>query len=200
MRGSVAGLRTPVSIGELLPGLLRDPSLGDFLPRFTRGLDQVLAPILSTMDCFDSYLDPMLAPDDFVDWLAGWVAVEVDQTWPASRRRSAVAQALARHRLRGTAAGLVSHVELMTGYRVELAESGGAAYARRPGGPLPGSPTPLLVIRVRTANPDQVDRRRLERAVAEVCPAHLPYRIELVPPIPGPDTGQAGEYTDGQAR
>ena len=38
-------------------------------------LDEVLAPIISVLDCFDAYLDPRLAPLDFVDYMSSWLLV-----------------------------------------------------------------------------------------------------------------------------
>ena len=69
MRGAVPGLPTPHPIGLALPALYLDDG---FTQRFTAGLDEVLAPVLLTLDCLDAYLDLELAPPDFLDWLAGY--------------------------------------------------------------------------------------------------------------------------------
>ena len=45
----------------------------------TTGLDQVLAPVFSTLDGLEAYVDPGTAPSDFLDWLASWVGIELDQ-------------------------------------------------------------------------------------------------------------------------
>ena len=66
--------------------------------------DEVLAPLFTTLDCFDSYLDPDLAPHDFVDWLASWVGVDIDETWTLERRRRLIQDAVVLYRIRGTAA------------------------------------------------------------------------------------------------
>ena len=65
--------------------------------------DEVLAPLFTTLDCFDSYLDPELAPVDFVDWLASWVGVDIDETWTLERRRRLIQNAAVLYRIRGTA-------------------------------------------------------------------------------------------------
>ena len=71
-----------------------------------------------TLDNFGAYLDPALTPDDFLDWLGGWVGVALDETWPIERRRAFVAQAADLYRLRGTRAGLAAHVQIFTGGEV----------------------------------------------------------------------------------
>ena len=54
MRTAVPGLVTPHPIGRPLPALYLDD---DFTQRLTAGLDEVLAPVLLTLDCLDAYLD-----------------------------------------------------------------------------------------------------------------------------------------------
>lgn len=175
-RGTVPGLQTAHPLVDLLPGLLASD---DFAQRFTAGLDEVLAPVFLALDCFDSYLDPKLAPPDFVAWLADWVAAELDDTWSDQRRRAVVAAGLRMHRRRGTVHGLKEHVQLATGLRIEIEESGGASWSPEPGSRPPGHATPGLTVRLRIADPGSVDHARLNRAVREACPAHVPFRIEV---------------------
>ena len=91
MRGYVPGLETPHPLGPSLPALYQDD---DFVQRLLGGLDAVLAPVFSTIDNFDSYLDPRLTPDDFLAWLAGWVGIALDDSWDEDRRRAIVARAV----------------------------------------------------------------------------------------------------------
>ncbi len=177
MRGSVAGLLTPHPLGPALPALYQDD---DFAQRFLAGLDDVLAPIFSTLDNFDAYLDPNLTPDDFLSWLAGWVGIALDESWDEPRRRAIVLRAVDLYRLRGTAAGLAGQVEIQTGGTVEIAENGGTSWSVDPGGELPGSPEPLVVVRVSVADPKAVDTARLDAMVAAAKPAHVMHRIEIV--------------------
>ena len=62
----------------MLPAMFHDDDLSQ---RLCGGLDDVIAPVPATLDSFWAYLDPALAPVDFVEWLAGWVGLELDQTW-----------------------------------------------------------------------------------------------------------------------
>ncbi|HZG02343.1 MAG TPA: phage tail protein [Streptomyces sp.] len=176
-RHGVEGLPTPHPFGERLPG----PYAGDdFAQRFVSAFDEVLAPVLSVLDCLEAYWDPELAPEDFLDWLAGWVAAEVDGSRPLAARRRAVARAVELHRLRGTARGLAELVRETFGVEAEVTDSGGAAWSASPGGELPGSPEPSLRVRVRADDPDSLPVPRLEALVEANRPAHVPCTVELV--------------------
>ncbi|HEY8546321.1 MAG TPA: phage tail protein [Acidimicrobiales bacterium] len=177
-RGTVEGLASPHPLGTLLPGLYQDD---DLVQRFTAGLDEVLAPVIGVLDGFDAYLDPWLTPRDFLAWLARWVGVELDPSWPEDRQRAHVADAADLYAWRGTVRGLARLVEVTTGVRPEVLETGGAAWtaAPPPAGTLPGSAAPALVVRLR-APAGTVDVARLDRLVAAAKPAHVPHRIELL--------------------
>lgn len=55
------------------------------------------------------------APDEFLPWLAGWVALGLRDDWDDAVRRRFVAGALQLYRMRGTKAGLIAAIELYTG-------------------------------------------------------------------------------------
>jgi phage tail-like protein len=177
VRGSVAGLRNPHPLGPSLPALYQED---EFAQSFLAALDEVLAPVIATLDNIDSYLDPYLAPDDFLSWLGTWVAIAIDDEWSVERRREAVARAAELYRLRGTAAGLGQQIEIYTGGTVEIVENGGTAWSIDPGGELPGSPKPLVVVRVHVDNPKSVDASRVDALVAAAKPAHVEHRVEIV--------------------
>jgi len=173
----VPGLATPHPIGEWLPALYQED---DFAQRFVSALDEVLAPVFAVLDCLDSYLDPRLAPADFVDMLAEWVALTLDDGWSVAQRRELVSQAVALHRGRGTATGLAVHIGVVTGGEVQISESGACTWSARPGGELPGSDRPNLHVAIRVADPAAVDRHRLDALIGEVKPAHLPHTVEIL--------------------
>ncbi len=177
MRGPVPGLASPHPVGPELPGLYQDDA---FAQGFVAALDEVLAPAFASLDTLDAYLDPLLAPEDFLDWLAGWVGAALDQTWPVERRRAFVASAVELFRLRGTATGLAAHVAIFSGGEVEVVESGAAGWSGQPNAAIPGEAAPDLLVRVRVADPEAVDAARLDALVAGAKPAHVPHRVEVV--------------------
>jgi phage tail-like protein len=177
MRGTVPGLASAFPIGATLPALYQED---DLTRRLTAALDEVLAPAVSTIDNLSAYLDPALTPDDFLEWLGGWVAALLDETWPIERRRAFVAQAADLHRRRGTIAGLADHVRVFTDGEVEVRESGGASWSATSGGALPGAPARSLHVRVTVRKASDVDAPRLDALVAAAKPAHLGHTVEVV--------------------
>jgi phage tail-like protein len=176
-RGLIEGLPTPRPIGSELPAAFQED---DFCQRMMSAFDEVLAPLFTTLDCFDSYLDPELAPVDFVDWLASWVGIDIDETWTLERRRRLIQNAAILYRIRGTAAGLAAHVRLYSGFNPQIEESGGCAWSQTSDTALPGSPRPHLTVRLRVDDPADVKRTTLNRIVAASRPAHVPYELEML--------------------
>lgn len=178
-RGAIDGLVSSQPLGGMLPGLYQED---DFAQRFTQALDTVLAPALWTLESLEGYLDPLLAPSDFLEWLAGWVGVALDETWPVERQRQLVAQAVETYRWLGTARGLRMLMAIYTGQEPEIIETGGVTWSAAPGSAAPGRVEPHVTVRVRVTDPASVDLRRLEAVVAAATPAHVPHTIEVVTP------------------
>ncbi|GLZ39462.1 phage tail protein [Actinokineospora sp. NBRC 105648] len=176
MRGLTPGLATAAPLLAMLPAVYQEDP---FTERFIAGFDDVLAPIMSTLDCIVDYLDPALAPEDFLDWLAGWVGIELDDGWPVERRRAVVGTAVEMYRMRGTVAGLRANLEVLTGGTAEIADSGGTAWSHDPEAPLPGDAYPRLAVRVRVADPAAAPRDLVENVVAAAKPAHVVHRVEV---------------------
>lgn len=176
MRGAVPGLTSPHPIGLALPALYLED---DFTQRFTAGLDEVLAPVLLTLDCLDAYFDLDLAPADFLDWLAGWVAVPVDGNWPEELRRDLVRHAAELHRWRGTTRGVALMARVFTGGEVEVTDTGSVTWSNTAGTAPPAATEPEVRIRVRVADPGAVDVARLRELVAAAVPAHVRTTIEV---------------------
>ncbi|MEU6951984.1 phage tail protein [Streptomyces sp. NPDC045714] len=192
MRDGIPGLLTPHPLIDRLPAVYLEQ---DFLQRFLAALDDVLAPVLLSIDNLPAHLDPRSAPDDFLDWLAQWVAVDPHEGSPPELRRAAVRGAVARHARRGTVGGLAEALRLETGTEPEIVESGGTAWSTGPGTPLPGQDRPWVTIRIRAAGGDgggdgavagagpggrQPDRVRLEELIGAEVPAHVGFTLELL--------------------
>ena len=161
-----------------LPGLYQE----DLLARpLTEAFDEVLAPVIGTIDNFSAYLDPALTPEDFLDWLAGWVGLLPDENWPiltTSRNR----------RVRCAAVSQQRHGQWLGDAREAVCRWRGRD--RRKRWRLHGRQ--LLTPRSR-AKPisaslsgssrlreGSVDVDRLNALVAAAKPAHVPHSIEIV--------------------
>jgi phage tail-like protein len=177
MRGTVTGLDSPHPLGGLMPAVFQDDN---FTMRWTQALDEVLAPVPAVLDSIEAYFDPLLAPEDFLAWLAGWCGMTLDENWPLPRRRAVVSAAAELYRVRGTLAGLRRHVELVTGGGVDVADSGGVTWSATPGDPdAPGPDGPSLTIRVSVTDPAEVNVRALDALISAIKPAHVVHRLEV---------------------
>lgn len=182
MRGTVDDLESPHPIGLELPALFQDD---DVALSFTAGLDTVLAPIFLTLDAIDSYVDPWIAPADFLGWVAEWVSAPWDEALPDMRQRALVAKATELLGWAGTAKGLADLIELHAGIRPEIVDSGATAWSVEPGGDMPGSAEPKVTLRVRVdelpaAGPEREDRlERVRQVAVNVLPAHVIATVEV---------------------
>jgi phage tail-like protein len=117
---------------EYLPAIYRQsPYLEKFLLPFEEvffgswvspkdgGTQEGVAPVL---DRIDAFFDTVLTPSDFLPWLAGWVALDLDEEWDEGRRRQYIWEALDLYRWRGTVRGLTRFLEIYTGKKPQIRE------------------------------------------------------------------------------
>ena len=175
MRGALPELPSSHPLGAMLPAMF---AADDLALRFTAGLDAVLSALLSTLDNLPAYLDPVLAPKDFLAWLSSWVAAELDPEWPLPLRRAVVRRAIALHRRRGTASGLVERLALSLNVRAEVRDGPGTRWSTTPDAELPDRQADPVVVRVW----GPVEKDRVEAVVASVCPVHVRCVVEVVDP------------------
>lgn len=169
----------PVPLITRLPAILQED---EFLERWLSAFDDVIAPVYVTLDNLDAYVRPAYAPRDFLDWLAGWVDVAVDEAWTPQQRRSIVADAVSLHRRAGTAGGIRDAMQLAAGPEatVEVEESGGTRWSETPGAELPGSASAAIRITITVPKGDPATLvPRFERVAAAVVPAHLPTQVSV---------------------
>jgi phage tail-like protein len=176
MRGVVEGLATPYPLSGLLPAFLQED---EFTVRLTEGFDAVIAPLIAVLDCIDAYVDPLLAPEDFVPWLASWVDATVDGQWEDRRVRESILAATAMHRVRGTTRGLQEQLELATGGVVTVEETGGSWCSTSPT-ETGEEQEPALVVRIVVDDVGSVRQGLGEVLVDRMKPAHVAHLIEVV--------------------
>lgn len=178
MRRGVPGLGTPYPIGTLMPAVYQEDPV---TMQWTEAMDDVLAPAISALDCIGAYLDPMLAPDDFVLWLAEWFGTVLDENWPLRLQREAVARSSVLYRQSGTLAGLRAMLELVTGGPVEVQDNGGVIWSQTPNTIPPGRDEPALAVRI-AAGGAGADLKAIGDLVAAMKPAHVAHTVEVYEP------------------
>ncbi len=121
---------------------------GDFLGRLLKSFEQILSGktemqetlgIEEILDDFDKYLDPDQTPPQFLEWLAGWVALDLEdgieffgaedtagknlesvQILPLQEKRNSINRQMIGaivqlYKKRGTSDGLLDYLQLYTG-------------------------------------------------------------------------------------
>jgi len=101
-------------------------SQSEFMGRFLLIFEDILGPIEGVLDNISSYLDPGLAPPEQLPWLASWVNLVLDETWPLERRRELVSSAVKLFQRRGTVRGLREYLKIYAGVEPEIYEDFGS--------------------------------------------------------------------------
>jgi len=104
---------------EYLPALFRDD---EFMGQFLLIFENILKPVENTVDNLALYFSPLMTPEPLLPWLASWVDLTLDPTWPEERRRELVKSAAELYRWRGTKRGLSEYLRIYTGSVPEISE------------------------------------------------------------------------------
>ena len=97
-------------------------SYDDFTNRFLMMFESFWKPVNQQISQIESYFDPDLAPDSFLNWLASWVGMSIDETFPKERIRLLIRNAIPFFHSRGTAQSLKFFLEMYSGGVVEISE------------------------------------------------------------------------------
>ena len=85
---------------------------GEFLGQFLRAFEAVLdgsedePGLQPRLDTMAALFDPATTPEEFIPWLAGWVALSLRADWDVDQRRAFLREVVPLYRQRGTLAGL----------------------------------------------------------------------------------------------
>lgn len=169
---------------KFLPGMYQEDP---FLKRFLMIFESVLGPIDRSIANLPIYTEPELAPEQFLPWLAQWVAVTLDSAWPVERQRALIANAVEIYRWRGTKYGLKLHIQSYTGHEPLIAEYRSGFVLGKESGMgwttqlLNTPPNPLLfVVTAPVDNPRAINAAILRQIIEEDKPAHTTYRLRVV--------------------
>jgi phage tail-like protein len=103
-----------------LPAIYQEEeSSRDFLERFLALYETFFSGLERQIEQVARYFDAeaVVARDEFLRWLASWLALAVDKSWDEERLRALVKRAPDLFKKRGTRAGLEELIELFTGER-----------------------------------------------------------------------------------
>lgn len=145
----------------------------EFLGRFLLIFEQILTPLDRQIDQLYQYFDPRLAPPDFLPWLASWLGLVLDERWPEGQRRELIRAAVELYEWRGTRHGLSEFLRLYTGFTPEIIEPGVGKGAK-------ADQAHRFVVRIKSSEPDKLDRALLMSIIDLEKPAHAGYKLEVV--------------------
>ena len=179
------------SYTQYLPAMLQaDPVLGSFLLAFEQvltGLEPMSAPVSieagdgaapgleAVLDKIHGYFDPDSTPEDFLSWLAGWVALSLRDDWSTAVKRRFLKQVVRLYKLRGTKAGL----EAMLKIYLENAQETVQIYEFQ-------APAHYFQVQLHLASQDLVAYRHKEKIARAIIeqekPAHTFYGLLIQMP------------------
>ena len=126
------------SLLSMLPALYshRDPQQdspnASFLERFLTLFEGRLTDIEAAYESIGRMLNPAAADGEWLEFVAGWLGLSFDPSWPLARRRQLVIEGAALQAGRGTPAALARYLEIYTGSAVGVSED----FERRAGAPI----------------------------------------------------------------
>jgi phage tail-like protein len=169
---------------QYLPQIFRqDP----FFRRFLLIFEAILGPLERMVDNLPLYTEPEMAPEEFIPWLAHWVALSLDSAWPLARQRDLINNAVEIYRWRGTSRGLKLHIKTYTSIEPLIQEYRAGFVLGRESGlgwttQLISTPANalLFVVTAPISHPRAIDAQVLRTIIEEDKPAHTTYRLRIV--------------------
>ena len=170
------------SYTKYLPAMFAD---SDFMGRFLMIFESVMAPLENVVNNLAYYFDPDATPEELLPWLASWVNVALDESWPVERRRALVRSAVQLFQWRGTRRGLREYLRVYTGVEPEITEEFGGfplGEASRLGlnTVLGTGSNNVFTVTIRTSEPESISRQQVKAIIEMEKPAHTAYRLIIV--------------------
>ncbi|HEV7761706.1 MAG TPA: phage tail protein I [Acidimicrobiales bacterium] len=161
-----------------LPAIFhQDPFVGRFLLAFETVLSGPGAagqPGLETLiGRLADHFDPKTTPEEFLPWLASWVALSLRADWDTATKRDFIQEIVPLYRLRGTQAGLQRMLEIYTRESVTIDDTF-------------DDPAHFFQVKLTLsdADPDRLRRKQeIARAIVDQeKPAHTFYALRVAVP------------------
>lgn len=181
------GVSTPLSLRssylKYLPAIYAD---SDFMGRFLMVFEDVLGPVEEMLDNLAYYFSPGLASEGLLPWLASWLDLVLDETWPVERRRDLIKGAVELYRWRGTKKGLQDYLRTYIGVEPTITEGFGSLtlgeHSRLGMNTILGDRDSQFTFKVtiEVDDPTTVDLAQIRAIVEAEKPAHCSYTLEVI--------------------
>lgn len=150
-----------------------------FAMRFLHALEEVLDPIVATLDSLPAHLDVDLAPEHALAGLATWLGVDDVESMPAGQRREAVRKAGELARMRGTREGLELALSLFfPDISVRVNDHGGVVVSEGvDDAPAPAAVASFDVVCEQSLPPET--QMAVARCIERWKPVHAHYKLRV---------------------
>jgi len=177
-RGHIENLETPFPLIEAVPPMLAQDT---FVQRMMPAFDEVLAPIISTLDCLDSYFDPEITPDDFLRYLSTWVNSHTENELSIPGLRHSVATAVAMSAWRGTVSSLHDRFFPFDLDSIVLEEGGGVTVSTTATDPetWPDAAPMVATVTITPAKDSVNSLDNIIQLIKDYAPAHLQLTVVI---------------------
>ncbi|MDE2778230.1 MAG: phage tail protein [Chloroflexota bacterium] len=167
---------------KYLPALYSE---SEFMGRFLMIFESILGPLEGMIDNMAYYLDPALCPEELLPWLASWMGLEMDYSWPVERRRELVASADFLFRWRGTRRGLREYLRLYTGVEPQITEDFGGIglggeHELGQNTVLGGGNQHVFTVTFEVDDANSINESRVRQIIETEKPAHAGYILRVV--------------------
>ena len=126
-RASVSRMRVyypRLSYLRYLPAVYQeDAASSEFLERFLSIFETVFSDLESTIEVIPEVFDPEHTPKEFLDWLAQWLDLGIEEEWAADVKRELIRKASSLYQKKGRPDGLADFIQIVTGSRPLIQES-----------------------------------------------------------------------------
>ncbi|WIV66076.1 phage tail protein [Natrialbaceae archaeon AArc-T1-2] len=95
-----------------MPDVYREDADEAFLERFLSIFESIFVDIEENIESSIRYMDPGGIPEEYIDWLERWLALEADETWSTRARRERLQRAPELFKYRGTRTGLLQSIQM----------------------------------------------------------------------------------------
>ncbi len=92
---------------KILSGLDETPNQAQNQAQIITGKSQNLPGLEEIIDLIHLYFNPQETPEEFLPWLAGWVALSLRDDWKVEAKRAFIQKIVGLYSLRGTKQGLI---------------------------------------------------------------------------------------------
>ncbi|ABA58327.1 Phage tail protein [Nitrosococcus oceani ATCC 19707] len=94
----------------------------EFLVRFLPLFESFFNEVEGTIAHLPALFDPNAIPKEMLSWLAGWLAMELDEDWDGAMQRQVIVEAFENYAWQGTAEGLRRSLRLFAGVHAIIEE------------------------------------------------------------------------------